>query len=583
VPLTGLAATAWLVSAGCSQQGAPSIDHPAIARSPAGTEGGAELGRRLAAADFQIVDCRLPPRIRRVGGRVYLEPQRPARTTGRDCGIRGGDAVVFDPSNYATALALWLPLAEQGDPQAQTYVGDIYERGLTGSPDYEKAAEWYHRAADQGYASAQVSLGQLYERGAGVPEDRTQAMNLYRQASGLPEPLEIVAAAELEALRAGAGARDQEVQELTAEVERLRQELGAAQAEQRTLEAEQASLERSREQLLEQQAALEAAETDRGAATIARAEDIQQQLERLKLREDELAQREQDLAAQEAELRRKEEVLASASEPQGDAAASISPSEFGTYHALVIGNDQYSAGLTSLESAAFDAQAVAAILENQYGYNVFHIPNADRSQVLEALNFYKQALTPRDNLLIYYAGHGWLDEENERGYWLPVDAQPFPNTTSWISTVDVTDIVNSMQAKHVMIIADSCYAGALTDARPALVELPHLLDRMPVDYLDWLRLMANQPARLAMTSGSLEPVPDGTEGNHSVFAGALLESLGTNDDILAATRLFIKVAAQVSEAARKLGRSQQPTYRLIKASRYEGGDFFFVPAAGPSS
>jgi uncharacterized caspase-like protein len=292
------------------------------------------------------------------------------------------------------------------------------------------------------------------------------------------------------------------------------------------------------------------------------------------------------VAERAAELARQEEQIeiVSASEPQGEVAGlPMSPTFFGNYHALVLGNNQYSEGLTPLQSAQPDAQAIAAMLDSQYNYDVFLLLNATRSQMLNALNVYKQNLTENDNLLIYYAGHGWLDEENDRGYWLPIDAQPYPNTTSWISTVDVTDIVNSMKAKHVMIIADSCYAGALTDARPALVELPHLLDKIPVDYVDWLRLMANQSARRAMTSGSLEPVPDGTGGLHSVFAGALLESLGTNDGILAATRLFIKVAAQVSEAAKELGRSQQPTYRLIKATRYEGGDFFFVPATAASS
>ena len=58
---------------------------------------------RSATADFQMVDCQLPPRIHRLGTElVYLGPTRQVRTTTRDCVIRGGDFVVHDRANKAT-------------------------------------------------------------------------------------------------------------------------------------------------------------------------------------------------------------------------------------------------------------------------------------------------------------------------------------------------------------------------------------------------------------------------------------------------------------------------------------------------
>src|SRR5215510_9062744 len=125
------------------------------------------------ADDLLVVDCLLPGQIRQLGGRVtYLTARRAVKTTARDCEIRGGEYVAYDRANYATALKVWLPLAQGGDPAAQTYVGEIYEKGLGTPPDYAAAADWYRRAAERGYARAAVNLGNLIEQGLGGPQDR---------------------------------------------------------------------------------------------------------------------------------------------------------------------------------------------------------------------------------------------------------------------------------------------------------------------------------------------------------------------------------------------------------------------------
>ena len=87
--------------------------------------------------------------------------------------------------------------------------------------------------------------------------------------------------------------------------------------------------------------------------------------------------------------------------------------------------------------------------------------NATRADLLSALETLRQTLTRKDNLLIYYAGHGELDRQSQRGYWLPVDASPSDNS-NWISNKSITDTIDAMKAKHVMVVADSCYSGTLT-------------------------------------------------------------------------------------------------------------------------
>lgn len=68
------------------------------------------------------------------------------------------------------ALALWKPLAEKGDFNAQFYVGQLYREGNGVPQDFREAARWYQKAADQGHASAQNNLAYLYASGSGVPK-----------------------------------------------------------------------------------------------------------------------------------------------------------------------------------------------------------------------------------------------------------------------------------------------------------------------------------------------------------------------------------------------------------------------------
>jgi len=139
--------------------------------------------------DVTLVDCLLPGQIRQLGTRMtYLAPRQRVKTTKSDCGIRGGEFVLFDRSDYGTALQTLLPQARAGDPVAQTYVGEIYERGLgIPGPDYAAAAEWYRKAAESGHRPAQTSLGSLYERGLGVRQDKSAALDWYRRATGVTE------------------------------------------------------------------------------------------------------------------------------------------------------------------------------------------------------------------------------------------------------------------------------------------------------------------------------------------------------------------------------------------------------------
>ena len=85
--------------------------------------------------------------------------------------------------DYATAIGLWRPLADQGDRDARFLLGSMYAAGKGVPQDYAEAAKWYRLAADQGESLSQFFLGAMYSNGQGVPQDYGQAVKFYRMAA----------------------------------------------------------------------------------------------------------------------------------------------------------------------------------------------------------------------------------------------------------------------------------------------------------------------------------------------------------------------------------------------------------------
>ena len=89
----------------------------------------------------------------------------------------------YQRGDFATALRLWSPLAEQGEPYAQYYLGLMYSLGYGAPQDDAASVKWYRMAADQGDPRAQANLGIMYENARGVPKDYVRAAALYRKGA----------------------------------------------------------------------------------------------------------------------------------------------------------------------------------------------------------------------------------------------------------------------------------------------------------------------------------------------------------------------------------------------------------------
>lgn len=520
-----------------------------------------------ARADLQIVDCLLPGQVRRLGNRTYLTARRPLRTTAGDCAIRGGEYTAFDRADYRTALTVWLAAAEAGDAEAQTNVGEIFEKGLGGEPNTQAALIWYQRAADQGYSRAQFNLGTLYEQGKGVPRDRLTALNWYRRAWGLAEDSLMFAAAARSQQQNQAIELNRQLDEKQAQIDALEQQLTALRA----------NLDNSNAQAA---ASLEALE---GLVVSLRAERASQNSElatiQLTLA---VASPSPANSGQTSQLR----------EPAGGATASEQVATLveraggkrsdglGNYYALLIGNADYEQ-MEDLETPRNDIERAQRILEQRYGFTVFTLTDASDVAIMQAINDLSSSLEETDNLLIFYAGHGSRlnTGDNQTGYWLPRNAERPPRNTYWVANEFVTGHLSRLKARRVLVVADSCYAGLLSN-EPSLLLLG---DDMP-QYSDpeFLRFKLNKRARLLLTSGGDAPVLDNAGNGHSVFASAFLDALEENDGLLAAPELFLRIRNAVTDAAAEQGFEQKPELKTIRAAGHDVGDFFFHPITNTS-
>ncbi len=505
--------------------------------------------------DLKIVDCLLPGQVKKLGSMTYVSERQGIRTTAADCEIRGGEYTAYDRANYKTALAVWLESAEKGDPKAQTYVGEIFEKGLGQEIDYVSAANWYAKAAKQGHKRAQINLGYLYENGLGVEQDTARALNLYRVASGAEGELIFAADAqkEIDALRS-----------------KLESKVKSAQQESAFLSKQIASLQTKVNLGANSQQA-----DDQLNEAVKQIELLKNMYSRSQTELEELTGKMESLPKIRYRTAANVDLIKPVKLSDNDA-LKFKNINFGRYFALIIGNQDY-LYLEDLASPHKDAVRLKEILESQYGFSSVLLSDASEKEILNAFDDLYQQIGPDDNLLVFYAGHGNLREsENQarkRGYWLPSNAAP-SGLVNWINNSVISDHLDRIRARSVLVVADSCFAGNLASERSSF-----LLGGMYADLSEAsIKQGISRRSRIVISSGGERPVIDGVAGNHSIFANSLIKVLESNEAVLRENMLFAQLAVNVRQSAKVLNVEQTPEMRPIRAAGHEGGDFYFIPA-----
>jgi formylglycine-generating enzyme required for sulfatase activity len=243
--------------------------------------------------------------------------------------------------------------------------------------------------------------------------------------------------------------------------------------------------------------------------------------------------------------------------------------KIGTYRALIIAIQDYQdPKIPDLETPLNDAEAMADLLKNRYGFVVETLLDrkATRRAIYGALRGLSAKARPEDSVLIYYAGHGDLDRQFNDGWWIPADATAGDPVT-YLDNVTVQKAMSATAARHVLLISDSCYSGTLFGQARAMP--PVINDKY---YLS----LFNEKSRWGMTSGNKTPVSDsGTEG-HSVFAYQLIKALANNEKPYVSTQeIYTRIAPVIANNS-----EQTPLCRPIRNTGDQGGEFVFVASAG---
>lgn len=234
----------------------------------------------------------------------------------------------------------------------------------------------------------------------------------------------------------------------------------------------------------------------------------------------------------------------------------------GNYHALIIGIQNYNdKNIPSLDFPLEDAENLINILTKNYTFaqqNIDYLKDPSRKEIIQALKELRMELSKDDNLLIFYAGHGYWDEDLQQGFWLPRDAS-LDDDAEWLSNGRVRDYIRAINTKHTLLIADACFSGGIFKSREVTLSAPKSIQEM-----------YNSNSRTAMTSGALKEVPD-----KSVFVEYLIKRLGENSkEFLSSEELFYSLKEAVINNSPV---SQTPEYGVIHQAGDEGGgSFIFI-------
>lgn len=230
------------------------------------------------------------------------------------------------------------------------------------------------------------------------------------------------------------------------------------------------------------------------------------------------------------------------------------------YYALIVGVSDYkNAGpkLPNLEMPSKDAEKLASLLIQKYTFapnDVTLLKNPTREEIINQFDRLAETVTEKDNLLIFYAGHGFYDKTKDFGYWLPSDAK-IESRSAWIANSTIKDYAGAIKSKHTLLITDACFGGSIFKTRS--------VDAIIMQF----NQMYKDNSRKAMTSGSLTEVPD-----KSIFLKYLIKTLDENNDLfLSSAKLYNRIYEPIINNTPTI-----PQFGVIQGAGDEGGEFIFI-------
>lgn len=211
-------------------------------------------------------------------------------------------------------------------------------------------------------------------------------------------------------------------------------------------------------------------------------------------------------------------------------------------HALLFATNIYDS-FSELANPVLDANTIAAELKENYGVQTEVVLNPTLTQTAEKIREYaSQQYHEDENLIIFFAGHGEYDQVFREGYVISSDSRANDKSkTSYLSHSNLRTMINNINCKHILLVMDVCFGGTFD---PNLAKSSHrgsmeMYSDIPKE--EFISRKLKYKARLYLTSGGKEYVPDGRHGFHSPFARRFIEALrkyGGEDGILTTAEIL---------------------------------------------
>ncbi len=216
-------------------------------------------------------------------------------------------------------------------------------------------------------------------------------------------------------------------------------------------------------------------------------------------------------------------------------------------YALFFATDKYD-NWDDLVNPIEDAHSVADVLKKRYGFLTEVVENPSQDEVgIKIREYTGRKFKPQDQLIIFFAGHGYFDETFNEGYVVARNSLKVdPAKNSYISHVRLRSLIDNIPSEHIFLVMDVCFGGTFDP----VVARSRNLDESETSDAQFLVRKLSTKTRKYLTSGGKEYVSDGIPGKHSPFTLRLLQALndgGGPDRILTLNELRTYVEKLVPE------------------------------------
>jgi WD40 repeat protein len=203
-------------------------------------------------------------------------------------------------------------------------------------------------------------------------------------------------------------------------------------------------------------------------------------------------------------------------------------------YALLIATNEYDY-FDNLINPTVDVGQIAKDLAETYGFEVEILTNPKLDDILKKLKTYAlKNYNEKDQLFIFFAGHGYYDDVFKEGYLIAKDSRSDDIAhTSFLSHSNLRTVVNNIPCKHIFLCLDACFGGTFDPLIASSGRATGIYQ--DVETKEFVNRKLKYQTRMYLTSGGKEYVPDGRPGQHSPFTRKLLEafrSYGGQDGIL---------------------------------------------------